>query len=305
MKTRLIVLIVILIAVAGVGGWAGWMVRYRPLTVFAWQTRAALRTAGLRKQSIPSPVGPQVAFVGGRGPTVALLHGAGDNAGTWFKVAPALVASHRLVIPDLAGHGGSAPLAGPIAVSDILAGVEAVLDAAAPAEKVVLVGNSLGAWVAMLEAHRRPGRVARIVCVDGGAIRGSNLHARVLPANRDQARESVAQTRDAGSAPVPDFVLDDIVRQARVGPLARFAASAATMEAFVLDDAQVREIATPVTLIWGRSDALVPLDYAERLRAALPSAGLVVLDRCGHVPQVECPDALVGALRQALDEQKK
>jgi pimeloyl-ACP methyl ester carboxylesterase len=301
MRVRMAVLVVIVAVVVAAGAWVGWMVRYRPLTVFAWQTRAALRTAGLRKVHVSAPVGEQTVFVGGHGPAVVLLHGAGDNAGTWFKVAPELIGSHRLIVPDLAGHGDSAPRRGPIDIADALGGVEAVLDAVAPGEKAVLVGNSLGAWIAMLAAERHPDRVAMAVCVDGGAIRGSNLSARVLPQNRREARESVEQTRDRTSPPVPDFVLDDIVRQAREGPLARFAATAATMDRFVLDEAQLRAMRVPVRLIWGASDRLVPLDYARRMQAALPDATLVTLERCGHVPQVECPEAFVAALRKVLE----
>jgi pimeloyl-ACP methyl ester carboxylesterase len=301
MSIRGIVLVVILAIVGGAAVWVGWMVRYRPLTVFAWQTRAALRTAGLRKVHVPAPAGEQTVFVGGHGPVVMLLHGAGDNAGTWFKVAPQLARSYTVLAPDLAGHGESAPSSGPIELSAVLDGVTADLDALAPGRKVVIVGNSLGAWIAMLVAQRDPDRVAMAVCVDGGAIRGSNLSARVLPQNRREARESVAQTRDPASPPVPAFVLDDIVRQAREGPLARFAATAATMDPYVLDDAQLRALQVPIQLIWGASDRLVPLDYAERMKAQLPHAGLVTLERCGHVPQIECPDAFVAALRKVLE----
>ena len=77
------------------------------------------------------------------------------------------------------------------------------------------------------------------------------------------------------------------------------------MNHYLLDEAQLREIAVPVRLIWGRSDRLVPLDYAARMHAALPSAELVVLDGCGHVPQLECPAAFVAALRNALELEKK
>ena len=300
MRVRGIVVIAIVAVVVAAGAWVGWMVRYRPLTVFAWQTRAALRTAGLRKVHVAAPAGEQTVFVGGHGPVVMLLHGAGDNAGTWFKVVPQLIGSHTLVVPDLAGHGGSAPRRGPIGLAEVLGAVEAELTALAPGEPVVLVGNSLGAWIAMLVAQRHPDRVAALVCIDGGAMRGNNLAARILPRDRREARESVAQTRDPGSPPIPGFVLDDIVRQARVGPLARFAATAATMGGFVLDEDQLRAVRTPVRLIWGASDRLMPLDYARRLQAALPDATLVTLDRCGHVPQIECPDALTAALRQAV-----
>jgi pimeloyl-ACP methyl ester carboxylesterase len=280
------------------------MVRYRPLTVFAWQTHLALRIAGLHKVTVPAPPGPQVAFVGGTGPAVVLLHGAGDNAGTWYRVVPHLVRSYTLVVPDLAGHGDSNPHSGPIEVRAVLDGVEAVLDALAPRQRVVLVGNSLGAWMAMLVAHRHPELVALAVCIDGGAMKGSNVHARVLPRTRAEARESVAQTRDPASVPVPDFVLDDIVRHARKGPLARFAATAARMEAYVLDDAQLRELRVPVELIWGASDRLVPLDYAERMKAQLPQADLLTIERCGHVPQIECPQQLLSVLTHALGHAK-
>jgi pimeloyl-ACP methyl ester carboxylesterase len=303
-RARVIVLVGVLAAVAAGGLWAGWMIKYRPLAVFAFQTRMALRAAGLRRTAVDTPAGRQTVFVGGSGPVLVLLHGAGDNAGTWFHVVPELVRSHTVIAPDLAGHGDSAPGSGPISVAQVLTGVEAVIDSLAAGKPVTLVGNSLGAWVAMLVAQRHPERVALVVCVDGGAIRGRNIHAVVLPTTRDEARASVAQTRDPASPAVPDFVLDDIVRQARIGALARFAASAATMERWVLDDAQLRELRTPVRLVWGASDRLVPLDYAERMRAALPHAGLVTLERCGHVPQLECPDAFLAALRKALDEKK-
>jgi pimeloyl-ACP methyl ester carboxylesterase len=294
------VLIAVLAAVVGAGAWLGWMLCYRPLTVFAWQTRLALQTAGLHRVKVAAPAGPQFAFVGGVGPMVVLLHGAGDNAGTWFRVVPELVKAHTLIVPDLAGHGASAPHSGPIEVKAVLDGVEAVLDALAPRQRVVLVGNSLGAWMAMLVAHRYPERVVLAVCIDGGAMKGSNVHARVLPGTRAEARESVAQTRDPASPPVPDFVLDDIVRQAKAGPLGRFAATAATMEAYVLDDAQLQELRVPVQLIWGASDRLVPLDYAERMKARLPQARLLTIERCGHVPQIECPQQLLSVLKEAL-----
>jgi pimeloyl-ACP methyl ester carboxylesterase len=68
----------------------------------------------------------------------------------------------------------------------------------------------------------------------------------------------------------------------------------------VLDDARLRELRVPVRLIWGTSDRLVPLDYAQRMLAGLPSANLVTLERCGHVPQIECPQQLLSVLKEAL-----
>ena len=300
----MVALIALLGVVALVGVWLGWMVRFRPLAVFGWQTRLALRVAGMKRVAVATPVGPQVAFVGGRGPVLVLLHGAGGEAGMWFRVAPELAKTHRLIVPDLAGHGASAPASGPIEVRQVVEAAEAVIGTLANGDRVTLVGNSLGAWIAMLIAHRHPERVAMAVCIDGGAIRGPDVSAHLLPKNRSEARASIALTRDPERAPVPDFVLDDIVRQARTGPLTRLAATAASMEAYTLSETQLHDIAVPVRLIWGASDRLVPIEYAQQMVRVLPDATLVTLDRCGHVPPLECPDKLLAALREAVDSRE-
>lgn len=287
----------VILLVAGAAG--AWMMFKRPLTVLEWSSRRALAKAGLASAAVASPAGPQVVWRGGQGPVLVLLHGAGDQAGTWARVARNLAGEYTLVVPDLAGHGGSAPRTGPIETGQVLAGVVAVIEAEARSRPVTVVGNSLGGWMALLVAHRHPHWVERVVVVSGGAVRGQNTQVNVIPANREEARATVAATRDAGSPPVPDFVLDDIVRLAHQGPLGRFAASAAGMGEFLLDG-RLHEVQIPVELLWGESDRLMPLDYARRLAEGLPRARLTTIPRCGHVPQVECPAAFVAALRAAL-----
>ena len=272
----------------------------RPLSVYAWMGRRTLRAVKLAEVSIDTPVGRQRAFVGGSGPVVVLLHGAGDQAGAWSRLAPQLVRSYTLIVPDLAGHGDSEPRTGPIAVDRILGGAEAVIEQLAEGRRVTIVGNSLGAWIAMLVGHRHPEWVERIVAVNGGAIKGTNAEAVVVPKTLADARAAMTQLRDAGSPPIPDFVLRDVVRQATRGPLARFVATADTMEQWTLDG-RLGELKPPVTLLWGVSDKVMPLEYANRMLAELPSAHLVTLEKCGHVPQNECPDALLAALLQVLE----
>ncbi|HEX7552356.1 MAG TPA: hypothetical protein VF378_02290, partial [Geothrix sp.] len=61
----------------------GWLFAKRPLAVAIWATRRSLLSSGLKKVSVEAPIGPQTVFVGGSGPVLLLLHGAGDHAGTW------------------------------------------------------------------------------------------------------------------------------------------------------------------------------------------------------------------------------
>lgn len=278
----------------------GWLFLKRPLAVLAWGTRRSLAASGLKKITVPTPVGPQSVFVGGAGPVLVLIHGAGDHAGTWAAAAKDLVKDHTLLIPDLAGHGESAPPEGPIEAAQVYAGLEAVIASQAQGQPLTLVGNSLGAWMAMVLARQHPELVARIIAVNGGPLPGSSTNVKLLPTSRQEARETMAQLRDATSRAIPDYVLDDLVRTAKTGPLARFAGTALSMGAWLLTEEQLRELHQPVRLVWGVADQLMPLDYAQRMLAVLPDAKLLPVERCGHVPQMEAPARFRTALRAAL-----
>ena len=259
----------------------------RPLSVYAAFNRRNLAGAGLTEAMADSPLGPQAYWSGGAGPTLVLLHGAGDSAGTWASIVDKLVPRYRVVVPDLAGHGHSAPADGPLSVGQVLVGVEAVLRTG-PQEPVILVGNSLGAWVALLYAKQHPDRVARVVLVNGGALVGERPDLSLLPKTREEAAALMTQLRDPSADPIPGYVLDDVVREANHGPIARLAQSAGSMGEFVLEG-KLHDLAVPVDLIWGESDKLFGLSYAKRMMAQLPASRITTIPGCGHVPHQECP----------------
>jgi len=291
----------VLAAFAGAVVSGGWLVWKRPLTVDEWMSRRALRAAGLRAAEISGPDGDITVWQGGAGPTMVLLHGAGDQAGAWARTVRMLVGSHRLVIPDLPGHGASDPRRGPLDIGRLLAGVEAVMDTLPADRPVVLVGNSLGAWLAFLYAREHPERIDRLVAVNGGPIRNENPGAVLFPADREQARAVMRSMMGPNSLMPPDNVLDDMVRRARVGPAARLAATADGMEPYLLDG-RLDEVTVPVELVWGEEDGLMPVAYARRLLDGLPAARLHLVAGCGHIPQRECPDRVVRVLTEALEQ---
>jgi pimeloyl-ACP methyl ester carboxylesterase len=270
----------------------------RPLAVYAAMNRRALAKAGLAETTAASSLGPQAYWTGGAGSTLVLLHGAGDSAATYASTVGRLVPRYRLVVPDLAGHGHSAPAAGPISVGDVLAGLEAVMRQG-PQDPVIIVGNSLGAWVALLYARQHPDRVARLVLVNGGALIGDRPDLSLMPKSREEAAALMTQLTDPASPRVAGFVLDDVVREARIGPLARLAQTASGMEQYVLDG-ELREIHVPVDMLWGESDKLFSLAYARRMMAQLPASRLTTIPGCGHVPPQECPSRFGAALLDVL-----
>jgi pimeloyl-ACP methyl ester carboxylesterase len=287
---------IVLVLVAIIGGALYFYMR--PLNVLALSNRRLLKQAGLTSMIVIAKDGPQTYWVGGQGQTLVLLHGAGDQAGTWAKVVQPLTSRYRVVVPDLAGHGASAPAEGAISITHILGGLDAVIkqESHGPA---ILVGNSLGAWVALLYAREHPASVARVVLVNGGALKSDRTDVSLMPQSRAEAAALMTQLRDPSSAPIPTFVLDDVVRAANAGPIARFARTANEMEGYILEG-RLHEIAAPVDLLWGESDKVLPVAYARRMMAQLPASRLTPLATCGHVPQVECPERFERALSEIL-----
>jgi pimeloyl-ACP methyl ester carboxylesterase len=300
-KMVLRILILLGGAIALVVASAGWMMWKRPLKLDAFLSRAALRKGGLAEHRLDGPAGRLTYYEGGSGPAMVLLHGAGDQAGAWARVVPGLVTDYRLVVPDLPGHWGSEPVEGPLEVGTVLAGVEALLEARCADEPVIIVGNSLGAWIGFLVAVEHPESVARLVAVNGGPIRQDDPAVNLFPKNRDEARQTMAGLMGPNSPPIPGFVLDDVVRQARTGPPARLAATVADMPRWLLDD-RLGEVTVPVDLVWGEADQLFPMDYARRLRDSLPAARLARVEDCGHVPERECPLQFLEVLHGVLDQ---
>ncbi len=170
-----------------------------------------------------------------------------------------------------------------------------------PQGKVTLVGNSLGAWVATVWAKEHAGRVSHLVLVNGGPLLGDRPDLTLQPKTRAEADRTLGALRDPSAPMIPDFVVDDIIRVAATGPIARLAAEETSMRAYLLDG-KLRGFDVPVDLLWGASDRLLSVDYARRLAAQLPAARLTTIERCGHAPAVECPDRFTEALLRVLKD---
>lgn len=299
MKKLLIAAVVLVVVFLAAGTFLVW--RY-PLEIFNQQNRRDLLKAGFVKSSVPTRAGTQVVFEKGTGPVLIFLHGAGDQAGSWSKAAPPLGDKYHVLVLDLAGHGESEPAAGTLLLGSVLDGIDGVIAAKAPAAKVILVGNSLGAWMAIYYAHQHPDKVERIVAIDGGPLRGERPDLVNLPKNREEAAKIFDAILDPGSVHPAGFVLDDVVRQAQNGPIGRMAGAGVPEMSKYLLDGRLADFHTPVDLIWGESDRMISMHYAERMRDELPASRLTAIPRCGHVPQQECPNTFNRTLSAVLSQ---
>ncbi len=299
MKYVLLSSVVLLLSALGAAGYIFWR---HPIDTLAWMHRRDLKNAGIQERMIATSFGQQAVWIGGNGPTVVLLHGAGDQAGAWNHLAPTLLPHYRVIALDLAGHGDSEPKKGPLPLGTIYGGLESVLNATNDGKPVTIVGNSLGGWMAMLYAYRNPSKVQRVIAVDGGPLKGERPDLVELPRTRAEAARLFDNILDPGTPRPPGFVLDDVVRESNTGPIGRMASlGAAAMGPYLLEG-RLQEMKVPVDIVWGDADRLIPMSYAKRMEAQLPAARLTVLPRCGHAPQQECPITLTRTIVQLLNE---
>jgi pimeloyl-ACP methyl ester carboxylesterase len=268
---------------------------------------------GFEERSL-NHAGTRIRYLaGGSGPPIVLVHGLGGAAPNWRLVAPRLAARHRVLVPELPGHGGSAPLAGASSLDPFAEAVLAVAEAedAVPAP---WVGHSLGGLVALRAAALRPDAIGRIVLAAAAGISSATRMGKVTVTligvtepgkllgrrRRRVARSRLGRTLAFGWWGVADpAALDPEMAEAfLVGPT-RHTDTLTAGKALVVSDprADLHRVTCPVLCLWGANDNWVPLadgiEYARRLRAPLRT-----IADCGHLLIGERPDAVV----QAIDE---
>lgn len=295
LRKILIGVVVLILAVAAAFIWFIARFRSQPMATLETMSRVSLRFYGADRHEIDGPGGRLVYFTAGEGPTVVLIHGVGDQAGLWGRTVARLKDDYRFVILDLPGHGESAPSTGPLDFPMMLEAIDRVAKVESGGERVALAGNSLGGWLAALYATEHPERVRALVLENAGGLSWQYTGPSLLPKTRAEARELFNAT--IVRTPIPDYIVDDFVRRVPASPAARMAG--ADFGRWLLD-ARLASLSMPVSLIWGESDKVTPLDYARKMQGAIPGSTLKTIPRCGHIPHNECPDEFAAALREAL-----
>ncbi|TNF29392.1 MAG: alpha/beta fold hydrolase, partial [Deltaproteobacteria bacterium] len=242
-------------------------------------------------------------------PAVVLVHPWAGSARVWDAVVPALVADHRVIRVDLPGHGGSDKPARRYDVALAARAVEGVLDALG-LPRVTLVGNSLGGAVVLAVTNDQPGRIERLVLVDalgGGPVPGFFaffIERWFTPALFHAVDDGLIE-RFANwfvfseTNRWTDAFLSRLLAM-RAGPQgwAYSQAVSGYLRNAVDFDATpwLPYLHAPTLVVWGDDDIVIAPSAGRHLAKHLPDARLEVLDDCGHMPEVECPDALTALL---------
>jgi pimeloyl-ACP methyl ester carboxylesterase len=258
----------------------------------------------------------------GQGREVLLIHGLGATKASFYDTAAALSQDgYRVHALDLPGFGSSSkPATGPYTARWFADTVVDLMDRLM-IDRAHIVGNSMGGRVALEVALREPERVGALALLcPAVAFVKRGYHPIVRLARPELAflphkfrRAMVSSTfhglfhdTDALDPYVSDVVIDEFQRL-YASPSARFAFLSAARNIY-LDKpfgkhgfySRLADLERPALFVWGSHDTLIPPGFKRHVAEWLPRAEQIVLDGCGHVPQVERPDQTNGLIRRFL-----
>ncbi|GAA4238783.1 alpha/beta hydrolase [Actinomadura meridiana] len=257
------------------------------------ETDALRRTRADTRTVRTSTAGPVELTIRDRDRTrpFLLLHGGG-GVPTMADFADLLAerTHSRVLLPTHPGFGGTPEAAGLTGVAGLARAYVALVEQSDLTD-VTVVGNSFGGWLAAEIALLESPRVSGVVIIDGIGIEVDG-HPMTDVRGLSPAELRALSFHDPGRAPVPPST-GGTGPSPDVRALTRYTGPA-------MSDPTLAErlggLDLPVHVLWGESDGIVDIEYGRAFAAAIPMSTFTPLPRTGHLPQVETPEELLGAL---------
>jgi pimeloyl-ACP methyl ester carboxylesterase len=236
---------------------------------------------------------------GGGGPPLLYLHGG--RGGGWPPMLQRLARRFAVMAPDHPGFGRSATPDWFDNIHDV-AYFYLDLVKALDLRGVHLVGASLGGWIAAEMAVRSTARVASLTLIGPWGIHVKGVEkpdvflwtpeeqVRALFHDQRFAEAELAQEQAQGEEAALDRRLKNQFA------LARLAWAPRGFDPHL--EKWLHRIDVPTLVAWGRHDGVIPVAYAARWGELLPRAEVLVLEDCGHAPQVERAETLADAIEE-------
>jgi pimeloyl-ACP methyl ester carboxylesterase len=262
---------------------------------------AIARTTGAEIAGIPLEI-----TEAGHGRPLLFLHG-GHPSGRLdpqARLVEALADNFRFIAPTHPGFGITAAPPQLTTVDDLAYLYLDFLDAL-DLRDVVLVGASLGGWIAAEMAVKTTERISQLVLIDSVGIKVGDREARDIAdiyAITDRQLAEIAyadpqkMARDTKSLPEQELTLMARSREST----GRYAWSPYMHNPKL--KARLHRIGIPALVIWGEADRIVAPEYGRSFAAALPNARFAVIESAGHFPHLEQPNAVAHHILDLLSE---
>ena len=240
---------------------------------------------------------------GGTGPPLLIVHGELGVPG-WLSAYAQLARHFTVYVPSLPGFGRSARPDWILSVRDLAVWVTWFVRDLPLREPLPVIGFSMGGWLAAEIATMNASLFSHLVLVSAAGLQPDD--GEVWDYFLHSSREAFAQaffdpTHSAEHARYYEraFTPEEEMQIEQNREMAARLLWKPYMRSHTLP-ALLRGIATPTRVIWGREDAIIPLNVCRQYARTIPGATAKILDRCGHMPEMEQPEAFVNAVLDFL-----
>ena len=266
--------------------------------------------------------GERLAYLDvGEGRPVIVIHGFGGSMWQWEHQQVPLSREFRLLTPDLIGSGLSAKPDIEYRPDEMLDYFVAFMDAL-NIQRAALVGNSMGAGLAIGMALEHPDRVSKLVLIDGFP---ANVRERLTSPSIQRALDMPAPSWLAsfGNWLFGGLLIESVLKEMvhdpalltpavversnrnrqRPGVMRPLMTARGTLPLWETGYAKrIGQIRHPTLIVWGEEDRVFPIAVGEDLHRTIAPSSLVRIPNAGHIPQWEQPDlvnpAMIDFLRQ-------
>ncbi len=259
--------------------------------------------------------GPVHYLHAGTGSPLLLLHGWGGSSRYWRYTIAQLAHTHSIYALDLPGYGASPPLNEPVNAerfADLIIGFADALGL----EQFDLNGHSFAASIAVYVAARWPQRVRRLILTCASTYRNERERRVVQQLHRVLAlwiklrkpwmehKPLIYRTvvrRFFYRMPTDNTIIQDsfadFLRMDR-----RTALESAASAGSPNYNAFLQQVTVPTLLIGARHDAIMPAAGLPIVARLIPDCRLIWIEKCGHLPMIECPDEYNRVVRDFLTQ---
>lgn len=248
--------------------------------------------------------GEQLAYQDkGKGRAIVLIHGFLANGDLWKAFSSRLSKNYRLIIPDLAGHGDSAAL-GYVHSMELLAESIQSLLQELKIRKAIFVGHSLGAYVALAFAEKKPDQVLGLLLINSTAKgdsavrkRSRNQLIQLIKTNRNKAIELLLPTFFKKRNRKTTYHIRAYAKMANKCDLQGILATIEGMKRRKEREIVLKFAPFPFAYLAGGQDEILPHKVLQAEAKLGENGSFAMIEESGHILPIEYPEYTFRAIK--------
>lgn len=242
-------------------------------------------------------------FSGGSGPALLFLHGAGGNSG-WQDYHEELSKKYTVYVPSQPGFNGTPRPDWVYTINDVCH-FNLEMAQKLGLDQYILMGSSMGGWIAAEMAAMCSHNLKALVLVDAAGIKPEKGEIAEIFMVSSQTRLKQRFYDPSQVSSYDQYTRELTPEEQVVEHSNREMASRLCWRPYLHNLSlpyYLAKVPTPTLLVWGRQDAIIPVECGELYHQALPNATLKVIDNCGHSPAIEKPQEFLSTVTEFLSK---